>query len=220
MTFIMICALLIVSLFFLSSPPPLLYYSGFSLLALMWLMGMIDAYVDDEFLMGSGRWLTWQKSLAILPIVVIFAAVALLMLLWMQDFSAVNRRTVASASNRTSPHDQVLQNESDRTEIDMGIAVEPGGVELGSSDFFSIQIASFRELPRAEEAHSDLLSKGYTADIEQTISADKTWHRVLVGTFLDEQDAIEFTNILYEREGFSNMVIRRRSPKVESEHLP
>ena len=89
-SFIMICALLVVSLFFLFPPPPFLYFFGLSILALMWLVGMVDAYIDYEFLMGKERWMIWQKLLSILPVALISVAVVALIMLWMQDFSATN----------------------------------------------------------------------------------------------------------------------------------
>ncbi len=212
-SFIAICVLLILSLFFRLSPPPLLYYSGLSILLLMWLVCMLDAYVDDELLMGSQRWLTWQKLLSILPVAVIFIAVIALMVFWMQDFSETNRRMVARASAKMAQNTRIPEDEldhtggrPDHTRTSTGI-----GAEVSSLEFFSIQVASFRDLERAKEVYQDLLSKGYTVKIEQAVSANEVWHRVLVGKFSSEQDAISFTERLREREQFSHTVVRRRS---------
>jgi len=201
-SFIMICALLVVSLFFLLPPPLFLYFSGLSILALMWLVGMIDAYIDDEFLMGRERWMIWRKLLSILPVALISAAVIALIMLWLQDFSAMNERLVASARLRTPPGIHSLTDSADDTEI---------SAQPGNSEFYSIQAASFRDLERAEKAYWDLRFKGYTVAIEQSTSGDEIWHRVLVGRFSSEQDATAFTETLHEREGFSGIVVHRRS---------
>ncbi len=210
-SFILICTLLIVPLFFLSSPPSLLYFSGLSVLLLIWLMGMVDAYIDYEALMGKERWLIWQKLLSILPTAVMSAAVVILMMLWSQDFLATSERLVAGAGARMAPDVHSLADNLDHTGI---------SVQSGKSEFFSVQVGSFRDLERAEEVYRDLLYKGYTATIEQAVSADEVWHRVLVGKFSSEQDAVLFTKKLHEREGFSNMVVRRQSAEKESDDLP
>jgi len=206
MSFIMICALLILSLFFLSPPLSLLYYSGISILLLIWLVNIIDAYVDDAFLMERERRLTWQRTLALLPVGVIFAAMVILILLWVHDFSETNRRLVADAYLKTTQNVRTPADSQNLT---------GSTVENDKTGGFSIQVVSFRELWRAEEVYHGLLDKGYTANIEQMESADEVWHRVLVGNFSDEEGAMSFMKTLYERERFSNMVVRRRSSSKE-----
>ena len=210
-SFMMICALLILSLFFLHAPPPLLYYSGLFILLLVWLVTMVDAYVDDEFIMERERWLIWQRTLAVLPVVVISLAVVTLMILWSQDFSAANERLVNSASAMTAPDVSSPAEIRANTETD---------VDLNSSEFFSVQVASFRELERAEIVYYALLSKGYTVKIVHTTSAGADWHRVLVGKFASEQEAISFMPILRERAGFSDMMVRRWTTETESANPP
>lgn len=198
----MICALLILSLFFLSPPLPLLYYLGISILLLIWLVNIVDAYVDDAFLMERARRLTWQRTLALLPVGVIFAAMIILMALWASDFSETNRRLVAGASLRTI---QNARPPADSQNVTESI------VEKNETGEFSIQVASFRELWRAKEVYHDLLDKAYTVNMEQVVSANETWHRILIGKFGDEEGAMSFMKTLYERERFSNMVVRRRT---------
>ncbi len=214
-SFILICTLLIVPLFFLSPPPSLLYFSGLSVLLLIWLVSMIDAYIDYEALMGKERWLIWQKLLSILPTAVMSAAVVILMMLWSQDFLATSERLVAGAGVRMAPDVHSLTDNLDHTGTNTGISVQ-----FGKSEFFFVQVGSFRDLEKAEEVYRDLLSKEYTAMIEQAMLADEVWHRVLVGKFSSEQDAVLFTKKLHEREGFSNMVVRRRSDEKESDNPP
>ena len=128
----------------------------------MWLVGMVDAYVDDEFLMGREQWLIWHELLSILPAAVISAAVVVLAMLWMQSFSAANRRLVASARLKTTPDDQSLPHNSNNTGI---------RIQFDEPEFFSVQVGSFGESKGAEEVYRDLLYKGYTATIEQALVA-------------------------------------------------
>ena len=207
-TFIMICALLVISLFFLLPPPPFLYFLGLSILALMWLMGMFDAYIDDEFLRGRERWLFWRRVLSILPLAIITVAIIALIMLWLQDFSAQNERLVASASLKPNPIIGKLTDAS--IDYDNEIDAQPG-----NSEHFSVQVASFKDLERADNVYWDLRAKKYTVAIEQSKSGGEVWHRVLVGKFSVEQDATSFIETLQKREGFSNMIVRRRSAEIK-----
>ena len=53
-----------------------------------------------------------------------------------------------------------------------------------------------------------------------SLSGGRTWHRVLVGKFANEQEAVSFAKKLQEREKFSDMVIRPPSTEKESDKLP
>ena len=202
----MICALLIFSILFLPPSPPLLYYSGVFILLLVWLVAIVDAYVDDEFIMERKKWLMWQRTLDILPVAVISLAVVVTMILWAQDFSATDEPLVGDASVRTAPDVRSPGEIRADTQTD---------VDLSSSKFLSIQAASFRTLEEAEIVYYALLSKGYTVKIVRSTSADAVWHHVLVGKFSSKQDAISFMSKLRKREGFSDMVIRHWTTKTQ-----
>ena len=206
--FIIICALLILPLFCFSSPPRLLHLLRLSILLILWLVGMADAYMDDELFMGRHGWFAVQRVLAILPLVVIFIAVAALLMLWTQDPAVTNERLMPDADLKATLDDSPNQ-------ADAGTSIQSD-----NSIYFSVQVAAFRELERAEAVYRDLLSKGYTVRIGQFISADELWHRVIVGKFPTEQDAMSFTETLHERERFSDMVVRRWTPEKESVDLP
>jgi cell division protein FtsN len=72
-------------------------------------------------------------------------------------------------------------------------------------------VASFRESERAEKVYWSLWFKGYTVAVEKSESGGEDWHRVLVGKFPSEREAEALVKTLQEREGFANMMIRRRS---------
>jgi len=98
--FIAIYTLLMVSFFFFSSSAtPLVRFFGFSILLLMWFMGMVDAYIDDEILKKKKRRLIWQKLLSVLPVAVISGAVIALLMLWTQNFSAPGGMRTRNRSN-------------------------------------------------------------------------------------------------------------------------
>ena len=89
--FIIIYTLLIASFFFAPPTSPLLHFLCLFIIVLMWLMGMVDAYVDNGFLMEKERWLIWQKLQPTLSTVVISGAMITLLMLWVQILPAVNK---------------------------------------------------------------------------------------------------------------------------------
>lgn len=184
--FVIVYTTLIVLLFFFSFSS-FVYLFVLSALILMWLIGMIDAYVDDEALMKRERWMFWRSLLAVVRFSGIFASAVALVL-------------VASVS---------FENEND-VRNDTRIMEQPD-----SSGVFYIQVAAFKDSENAKEYCHELLSNGHQARIESPV-AEGGFHRVLVGEFFNDQDAISFAEKLYEQERFPYMIIRRRtSEKAE-----
>lgn len=202
-TFVIIWALLLLSLFILSSPSRPLYLLGFFVLILTWAVGAVDAYVYDELFIGGGKGLFWQRALNILPMAVISVAVLTFLALWTQDPTKLSNSPVSDKSPDTKPELHSLADNVAHPTIDR----ETSALSE-NSEFFSVQVAAFKSLVGAEAVHKDLLSRGYTVRMEE--STDRVWHRVMVGRFTSEQDAISFTETLRQREGFSDMIIRRR----------
>ena len=201
-TFVIIWALLLLSLFILSSPSRPLYLLDLFVLILTWAVGAVDAYVDDKLFIGAGNWLFWQRAFNILPMAVISAAVFALLVLWTQDSTKLIKSPVSDRNPNTRPESHSLAENMAHPAIDRETSAQSE-----SSEFFSVQVAAFKSLAGAEAVHKDLLSRGYTVRMED--STDGIWHRVLVGRFISEQDAVSFTETLRQREGFSDMIVRR-----------
>ena len=197
-SFIMVYALLIASI--LLSPSPLLTPPGFPILLLVWSMGMLDSFVDDETLIGKKRWLTWRKLLALLPVAVISLAIITITILWLQILSLTDERLASDADSQILPETLGVENiQSEDQFLD--------------SEFFSVQVGAFRHSEQAKSLHDELLRKGYPVRIEQS----KEWHRVLVGKFRSEQEAISFAGKLSEQEGLSYMIVCFPSNRTREE---
>ena len=199
--FMLVYALLIVSFFFSHSSTFLVHFFHLLILILMWLMGGIDAYIDDRILIERERWLIWQRPLAILPAVVISGAIIILVVLWSQFFSPMNGRSVDDTNVEAVSGDYSLDNTKAETQFD-------------NSDFFSVQVAAFRDSGKAESTCNELLLKGYSARIEYSESSGGNWYRVLIGRFHSEQEAISFAEKLYQEEELPYMIVHR--PKTEA----
>ena len=206
-SFLIICMLLLFPLIFLTQPSDISYLLGLSALVLMWVMGMIDAYINDELFLGREQWLAWQRVLTILPVLVISTTMVVLLVLWTQDLPVNNKPLVADTDPRINPDIHNTDSNSQKTaEIEVDMETDSPSE---SSNFFSIQVAAFSDVEGAEVTRRDLASKGYTVRIGQSVSGDGIWYRVLVGQFSNEQDAIAFMEKLRQREGLSDMLVRR-----------
>ena len=196
--------ILIVSTF-LSPVPAFLYYLGFYVLVAMWFISMLDTYIDNEFLMKRKRWLIWQRGLIILSIAIIGVAIFTIMMFWTYELSKKDMETYISAvEGITTDEDKQQDGSSDETaepEIDS---------QLVTPEYFTIQVAAFKDKEKAAEIQQGLEAKGYTVDIEEIVSPDTVWYRLMLGKFSSEQEAAAYSEKLREREGFSDMVIRHR----------
>ena len=104
--FIVIYTFLIVSFFFYSSTS-LLHFLVLSSLLLMWVLGMLDAYIDDKILI---RGVIWQTLLAIFSGTVISGAIITFLVVGIQTFPAMDKRLVADARIKAIPDAQGLDN--------------------------------------------------------------------------------------------------------------
>ena len=178
----------------------------------MWLMGMVDAYIDDEMLMGTNRSFMWQKLTSALPVLVICAAIVTLLVLWSEIFTGTggNLRTDAKkAGTSITPASEnasiAAKPDSDNSD-DAQVKSESNVLER-----FTIQAAAFKDMENAEKMYRDLQARRYTVKIEHSKSTEEDWYRVLVGEFSDKRGAIIFMEKLRKREGFSNMLVRSTS---------
>ena len=83
------------------------------------------------------------------------------------------------------------------------------------SDFFSIQVATFRNSENAGKMYDKLILKGYPARIEYPVSSKESFCVVMVGESYSRQSAVEVARELREREGLSGIIIRRRANEME-----
>ncbi|MFC1718424.1 hypothetical protein ACFL6S_32510 [Candidatus Poribacteria bacterium] len=83
----------LIAFFILARPSPALHSLNLSIIVLMWLMGMVDAYSDI-------RTIRWQKLMATLSFAVISGSVAMLLILQARVFSAPDEQLVESVTTR------------------------------------------------------------------------------------------------------------------------
>ncbi len=194
--FAIVYTLLILS-FFLSHPAPFFaHFLRILILILMWFIGMIDSYVDDGIFIEERRWLMWQRPLALLPVAVISGAIIMLVILWTQTPSSMNNNGRLMAN------------------VDVGTISEiynPNGVDAReqfyTSDFFSVQVAAFKEPKKAKGVCDEFLFKGYSARMENPKLPGDNWYRVLIGKFQSKPEATAFAEKMCEKEGVSYIIV-------------
>ena len=180
------------------SHSPWLRRFGFSVLPLMWLLGMMDAYISPT---QRRRWL-----LTVLP-----GALVSLIVLGIQIFPIMNGHSMPDVQTTIVPPAQESARAEPASDSDRPDATQTE-TEPDISEFFSIQVAAFREdsLYQAEGLCDELMRKGYIARIEKPLSVQDGWYRVLIGEFATEQEAKAFAEPLRDREKFSYMIVHRR----------
>lgn len=82
---------------------------------------------------------------------------------------------------------------------------------IGQTQWFAIQVSSFRDLERAEGLKSVLERKGYSAFLKSADVPGKggIWHRVYIGRYLDRASAAAVARGLWREERLNSMVIRQ-----------
>lgn len=193
--FIIGYTLLIASLALRTSYSSHIYLSVIFIIILMWVMGMIDAYIDDNDPVGVEQRFIWKRLEPILEIAVILAVLVAIAIVAYPGFDNV----------------PVIQNPLARMIVSKmeNRKISEVGSPIISTEIFSIQVAAFKDYARATELHNFIISKGYPARIDyQTKSADKLY-RVLVGNFKTEKEARTFADRLNRLAGLNYIIVSR-----------
>lgn len=214
-TFAMINSLVIASLFISTYPSPILRLMNIGLIAVMWIMGMADAYIDDEPTLQGKSWFFRRGFLYYIPVIVVFGVIGTLAFLWTWGLlgnydkrldDPIAEKPVAVDPTMTKPEDNntksSVSNLSDTATSDYSYPDIWGVSESVKSEFFSIQLGAFKdsELQEANAISSDLLSKGYPARLENSATSKDGWNRVLVGKFKNKKDAISLAEEISSKE--------------------
>jgi hypothetical protein len=175
---------------------------------------MLDAYmykdVYGEVVFQRKQWVMIALS----------GVIASLLVLWI--FLAVEGRLPRDSSDNVQTGNH-LYDDRDLGGPDTSTRVEPPPQDISetqadhdqilpdSSEFFSIQVAAFRDLEKAEELRDEFLSEGHPARIERPGPTEERWYRVLIGKLHTEHDAITFGEKLCKQKKLTYVIIRRRT---------
>jgi hypothetical protein len=116
-------------------------------------------------------------------------------------------------SSRLVPKDDldntIVMNQSDSPEVasDDGLDNIRTVEQSGASASFSIQVGAFKDHENAKDAYNGFVLKGYPARMEYPAPTAEGWHRVLVGRFHAEQDAMAYAEKLHKQEGIAYMIV-------------
>lgn len=117
-------------------------------------------------------------------------------------------------SSQLAPNDDldnlIVMNQSDRPEAasDDGLDNIRTAKQSDASASFSIQVGAFKDHENAKDAYNGFVLKGYPARMEYPEPTTEGWHRVLVGRFHAEQDAMAYAEKLHKQEGVACMIVR------------
>lgn len=204
--FIALYSLIIVLFVFFSSFSLLIRLFVLSILILMWLMGMIDAYIeedtDDEAVLDKKRVTIWHRLLNAMEVIVICGVVITIV---MATFPGFEGKPAAQAKKPEIKEKVEIKDEvkaEDKAETEKAEPEEPV--------FFSIQIGAFADPRSAKKIYDQLRRKGYQVRLESPSSTGDKLHRILIGKFSTEQQATWVGEELKKREKISYVIVERK----------
>jgi hypothetical protein len=204
--FIALYSLIIVLFAFFSSFSLLIRLFVLSILILMWLMGMIDAYIeentDDEAVLGKKRVTIWHKLLNAMEIIVICGVVITIV---MATFPGFGEKSATQAKKPKA--EQKVEIKAEDKLVTGKFETE---IKSDESVFFSIQVGAFASARAAKKVHDQLRRKGYQVRLESPSSTGDKLHRILIGKFSTEQHATWVGEELKKREGISYVIVERK----------
>lgn len=210
--FIALYSLIIVLFIFFSSFSLLIRLFVLSILILMWLMGMIDAYIeentDDEAVLGKKRVTIWHKLLNAMEIIVICGVVVTIVMATFPGFEGkpAPQTKKPEIKEKAEIEDEVKAED----EVQTTDKLETVETEPDKSVFFSIQVGAFADPRSAKKVHDQLRRKGYQVRLESPSSMGDRLHRILIGKFSTEQHATWVGEELKKREKLSYVIVERR----------
>ncbi len=210
--FIALYTLIIVLFIFFSSFSLLIRLFVLSILVLMWLMGMIDAYIeentDDEALPGGKRVTIWHKLLNAMEIIVIAGVVITIV---MATFPGFEGKPAAQAKRPEIKEKSEIKDEAKAEDkVEATEKLEIAEAKPDKSVFFSVQVGAFADPRSAKKVHDQLRRKGYQVRLESPPLVGDNLHHILIGKFSTEQHATWVGEELRKREKISYVIVERR----------
>jgi len=234
--FAIVYTALILSLIFLSSISLLAQLILISLLMLMWLTGMIDAYADEETFIEGVHGLLWKTLIMVLIVVGFFGSVITVttLIIHPQVFMLGFRDTVTYdvSGNKTTEtkkansglQGNVLQNQVSRPRTNEKIQEKPvqssnnpkdmdseeveKDTESEMAGYYSIQVGAFSKSDLAENLVKQLKEKGYSVRVISPLPDENpALYKVQVGKFDTRDGATRISEKLGKYEGITGTTI-------------
>ena len=210
--FIALYTLIIVLFIFFSSFSLLIRLFVLSILILMWLMGMIDAYIeediDDEAVLNKKRVTIWHKLLNAMEIIVISGVVLTIVMATFPGFEG--KPAAQTKKPKIKEKMEIKEEVKFEGKVEATEKLETVEAEPDKSVFFSIQVGAFASARAAKKVHDQLRRKGYQVRLESPSSTADKLHRILIGRFSTEQHATWVGEELKKRERISYVIVERR----------
>lgn len=117
-------------------------------------------------------------------------------------------------------YDALIAKAPEKTGVETSAAPAEAEVEEESSEsipetsqseekVYTVLAASFQNPENAQKLMMLLKSKGYPVTVERISVRDSVWHRVVVGTFKNREDALKFLSMFNSKEGLQGIVIQK-----------
>lgn len=220
--FVIIYTALILSLAFLSHISQLAMIVTMTLLMLMWLIGMIDAYADDKIFIEGNHGLLWKTLIMVFIAIGIFGSVLNVTVLFVYPQLFLSSQKDSEPLLQGKPDvikEQVLEEQNNITQnpvmnsdqntsetqvfsIDIP-KVEPKtsqpkmkeDIGLQKIEYYTVQVGMFSNVKNAENLADQLKAKGYSTVVINP-SSDSDFYKVAIGKFDSKDGAAKFAEKL------------------------
>ena len=159
----------------------------------MWIMSIIDAYVDDDDPVGVEQSFIWRKLAYTIEIAVICVTLGAIVLISYPELGG----------------NQTIQNPIASTLVRRLERVQRFEKKPEIAETFSIQVAAFKNYEGAVETYNLLTARGYPTIIDYQASSTDNLYRVLVGNFKTEREARTFADRINRLIGLNYIIVSR-----------
>jgi cell division septation protein DedD len=119
----------LIAFFFYLPVSPLFHFIILFAMILMWILGMVDGYLDEEVILGG---MIWIKLMDIFSASIITIAITTLIIVGMQNFPSWEKNPVNNVNTKTTQVNQIVNNKVNNPEITVAPKIETNLVEQNS----------------------------------------------------------------------------------------
>lgn len=174
-----------------------------AVISFMWIIGMIDAYIDSDWFFLRRKIVIIYIAISILPSIFIIAF-SFLKYFYLAPRIVVNDSGEALVSNMSGI---ILQSNPEAKKGNINVNSKAN--EKSEPSKFYIQVAVLKDQENVEKLRKRLEKKGYNVVVEPVKLKNGFFHKVTIDGIQDEKDARIISDRLTIEENI-NVIIHRR----------
>ena len=169
----------------------------------LWIIGMIDAYIDGDWFFLRRKWVFIYIAISVLPAIFITA-----FSFWKYFYLASNNITNDSGKALISKIPGTIVEDNNHTKLNNAY-VRPKVNKISEPSKIYIQVATLKDPENVANLRRRLEKKGYKVVVEPVKIQNEFFHRVIVDDIKNEKSADNIADEI-RREENTNVIIRYR----------